>query len=90
MDEPEGGITLDSLRRLAHAMEADLVYAIVPRRTLEETLECQAQARARSLVEQIAGSMELEEQGTSPDQVERLIASHRERLLSKPRKLWDR
>ncbi len=87
--EPEGGITLDSLRRLAHAMEADLVYAIVPRRTLEETLECQAQDRARDLVRQVADSMGVEGQGTSSDQVERLIESHRERLLRKPRRLWD-
>ena len=88
--EVSGGITLDSLERAAHALDCRLVYALVPR----ESLEAQVQDRARMLAEKqlsaISHNMALEDQRVSEEdeqaQLERMI----ENLLNAPgSKLWD-
>jgi predicted DNA-binding mobile mystery protein A len=81
--ESSGKIQLDTLRRVADAMECDLVYALVPRRTLESTLRDAAQRKLSPHLRSVAQSMRLENQDSSPnadlieDEVERLIASGR-------------
>lgn len=63
--ESKGTIQLATLRRAAAALDCDLVYALVPRKPLEETIR----ARARNLIRQrrapVEHSMLLEDQKAS-------------------------
>ncbi|MEO7716112.1 MAG: mobile mystery protein A [Capsulimonas sp.] len=61
--EAEGTITLQSLRRAADAMDCMLVYAMVPRRSLETFVTERAEDVARRLVGRVAHTMALEQQG---------------------------
>ncbi|TLY76623.1 MAG: helix-turn-helix domain-containing protein, partial [Gammaproteobacteria bacterium] len=45
-NERNGSVTLESLRRAAEALDADLVYAIVPRKPLRATITERARAVA--------------------------------------------
>lgn len=87
-NELAGTITLQTLKRAAEAMDADFVYAIVPRNKLRHTVA----ARARELAEQrfapIAKSMAMEEQGLSQAQIERQIDELARELERKPEALW--
>src|SRR5579872_6350750 len=41
-DEASGAITLQTLKRIADALNCELVYALVPRKSLHDTLRDQA------------------------------------------------
>lgn len=87
--EARGAITLASLEKLAHAMESDLFYVILPRRGVDETVRHRAESLARRLAGEVAQSMELEGQATSEDRVRELVEHHATRLLADPGVLWD-
>jgi len=57
---------LDTLARAASAMECELVYALVPRTTLEETVRAQAQRKAERHLAQVVHHGRLESQEVSP------------------------
>ena len=66
--EATDAITLASLRKLAHAMDCELQYALIPRTSLTQQLQERAQAVAKEQLLPIAHSMALEDQavkGTS-------------------------
>src|SRR5271156_5628166 len=64
--EVEGKTSLTQLRKIAAAMECDLVYALIPRRELRDMVEQQARKVALNDVERVAHSMTLEAQQTDP------------------------
>ena len=87
--EAANAITLASLAKAAEALDGVLVYAIVPKTSVENTLRRRARYLAEKLVGQVSGSMELEAQGLRPEenraQAERLV----DELLEKPpRGFW--
>lgn len=86
--ELSGSISLRTLRRVANAMEADLVYAIVPRRPVAETIRARAREVARQRVASVAKSMQLEAQGLTSEQVERRVDDLARTLETRPRELW--
>ena len=49
LNEMKGSIQLDSLRKLADVLDCDLLYALVPRSSLANTLERQAKERAERI-----------------------------------------
>lgn len=55
-------IRLDTLARAADAMECDLVYALVPRRPLDDIVSDQAGRRAMEQLRRLGHTMALEEQ----------------------------
>lgn len=61
--EVRGTIQLNTLRRVAEALDCTLVYALVPRSSLEETVMARARDLARKELGRIGHSMELEAQG---------------------------
>jgi predicted DNA-binding mobile mystery protein A len=64
--EVNDNITLGSLRRLADAMDCELVYAIVPKSgTISELAERLARGDAEEKVRRVARTMALEGQGTT-------------------------
>lgn len=88
-NEVRGTVQLDSLQRLADAMDCDVVYAVVPRRSLEATLERCAREAAERMVGRVADSMELEAQGTSSSEREALVEELMARFRANPSELWD-
>lgn len=83
-------ITLAQLHRIAAALECELVYAIVPRRSLREVVDRRAETLARDEVAKVSHSMALEAQGTDeawlPERVEQV---KREILAHRWSRLWD-
>ena len=63
MSESKGTIQLNSLQRLAEAMDCDVVYALVPRTSLADMINEQADRVAEQRVRRVSESMELEAQG---------------------------
>ena len=88
--EAEGKVTLASLKRAAQALDCELVYAVVPRGSLDEMLDRQAQAVATKMVRRTAHSMWLERQRPSDEETSAQIRDVAERLKAEwsPR-LWD-
>lgn len=87
--EAKGDITLATLRRYAAALDCELVYALVPKRSLKEVVEERADRIARDQVSRVRHSMALEEQSTGKGQAQRQIADLRRKLLEGKRsRLW--
>ena len=85
--EQEDTIQLGSLRRLAEALDCELVYAFVPRKPLAQTYETAARAVARQELGAISHSMALEDQAVDDaDEDDRLRRFIEEEL--DPREVW--
>ena len=61
--ERTGRIQLDTLERAADALDCELVYALVPRQSLEQTATARAQELARERLRRVQHTMALEDQG---------------------------
>ena len=85
--EAAGSIRLDSLRRVAEALDCVLVYALVPNSSLEDTVDRRARIVARQQVGQAQHSMLLEDQRGGDDEVEHLIERIAEQAKNSPA-LW--
>ena len=77
-------ITLSSLKKLAGGLECELVYAIVPKASLEDIMQQQALRRAQALVDATSVSMELENQSISQEEQRRQIEAAARDLLVNP------
>jgi predicted DNA-binding mobile mystery protein A len=89
-NEARDDIALATLRRYAKAMACELVYALVPDRPLEESLELRAEHIARDQVLRVRHSMALENQQTNQEQLEIEVAELRRKLLEGKRsRLWQ-
>lgn len=89
--EARGAITLESLEKLARALDCRLVYAIVPNgaRTLEQLVHERAELVARRQHSRVSHTMRLEEQGLDERQEKRQLKRIVESLLSGSRRdLW--
>jgi len=86
--ERAGGARLATLTRAANALGCDLVYAFVPRASLEDQIRAQAERVLMRDFEGVANSMRLEHQVVSGDAArdtrEELIAK-----ISSQRGLWS-
>lgn len=83
-------IRLKSLRELANALDCDLVYAVIPRKPLDEILEERARMVAGKTLRRTGHPMELERQGLGAREHERAMEREVERLLAgSRRKLWE-
>ena len=88
--EVEGKVTLGSLKRAARALGCDLVYAVVPKESLEVMVERRAQVVATEMVRRAAHSMWLERQGTSELEISAQIKDLAEKLKTgRSSRLWD-
>jgi len=88
-NEAKGSVRLESLVRMAEALDCDLVYAVVPRASLEETLARHARRAAEQLVGRVAASMELEDQGTTPAERKQQVEELASRLMADRSRIWD-
>lgn len=87
-NERAGSITLGTLKRAAEALDADLVYAIVPRKNLRLTVAARAREVARQRIAPVAKSMALEEQALTKVQIDRQVDELARELERRPEMLW--
>jgi len=88
--EVSGSITLDTLERAARSLDCRLVYALVPRESLESLVEDRALELAKDRLRATSHSMALENQQVDEtdeqEHLERLV----QRLLNQPGSvLWE-
>jgi predicted DNA-binding mobile mystery protein A len=90
LNEAKGTIQLDSLQKLADALDCDLVYALVPRSSLAGILEGQARANAERIVGRVSDSMDLEAQGVAESERQRQIHELAATIIrERGRDFWD-
>ncbi len=70
--ERQGKVTLETLRKIAHAMDSELLYAIVPKARLKDILQTQARAKAKKILLKADTHMALEDQAVTADIKERI------------------
>lgn len=96
--ERDGTISLGVLRRAADALDADLVYAVVPRRSspatasdhlLDALIEARARVVAAAELRRIGQTMLLEDQSVRPADFEAQLNARAAQLVKEPRRLWD-
>jgi predicted DNA-binding mobile mystery protein A len=89
ISEANGTIQLSSLRKAAAALDCEVVYALVPRTTLQATYDTAAKQVARRELGLISHTMALEDQAVGDeddeDRLRRFIAEELD-----PRDLWSR
>jgi predicted DNA-binding mobile mystery protein A len=80
-------IKLDTLRRAADALECTLVYALVPRTSLEETVTAQARRKAAAHLDRVAHHSRLEDQAIDEDSTAAQLEDLSARFIDR-RDLW--
>lgn len=86
--ESDGSVTLKALEQAAEALGGRLVYAIVPDRPLEDTLEERALDVASRMTGSVRHTMRLEDQEPTSD-IERRTRDIARELLASPTRLWS-
>jgi predicted DNA-binding mobile mystery protein A len=82
-------ITLASLRKLASALDCELQYTLVPRKSLEAILEDRAMIVARERLRPISHSMSLEDQSVDLSASQKQLQLLAKEILDGPRRnLW--
>lgn len=86
--EVNDAITLKSLKTIAEALDCELVYAIIPKSSLEKTIEEQAKKIAKIKVDEVAHNMSLEDKKPTQKQVNEIYQQLLEQLKKKRKNLW--
>lgn len=80
-------IKLDTLRRAAAALDCELVYALIPRASLDEAVNTQARRAAAAHLGRVAHHSLLEDQAVSDDDTTSQLAELAAQLVDR-RGLW--
>lgn len=83
-DEVSGRVRLETLRRLAEALDCTLVYALVPKTSLEGAVRAQATKLATAQAGRVDQSMRLERQEVSARELAEHIDELADRYVSDP------
>jgi len=86
--EADGTIQLKTLRRVAEALDCTLVYALVPKETLEESVHRRAKRIALRALGRASHTMKLEAQETSDAKREEQIETYIREVV-KDREIWN-
>ncbi|MBV4453537.1 MULTISPECIES: helix-turn-helix domain-containing protein [Pseudomonas] len=88
--EAEDRISLAQLRKLAAALDCELVYGLVPKKPLHEVIQDRAELMAKQEILGVTHSMSLEDQRPSDAFIERQIDERRKELLDGSwKRLWQ-
>lgn len=88
--EAHGEITLKSLEKAADALGCKVVYVVMPKQPLTETLEQRAHFVAARQLAAVEQTMRLEDQAVHDQKYRQdLLHGITEKLLKRPSKLWD-
>lgn len=89
-DEVRGSASIERIRRAAEALDCRLVYALVPKNSLEETIERQARKQAKKRLERVNVSQALEESALDSESFrQQLDDLANELMVNRPSSLWD-
>ena len=86
--EANDAVTLKTLRQAAEALDCVLVYALVPKTSLEDMVGDRARLLADQLLARTDLTMRLESQGVSPDSLQKAREDLAEDILRNDRRLW--
>ena len=86
--ELSGRIQIDTLRRVADALEAELIVALVPRKPIGESLRVRAAEVAQQEMRATVQSMRLEDQEVAAAETRAQYDLLVENLVREPKKLW--
>lgn len=86
--ERMGTIQLDTLRRAADALDCDLLYVLVPRHGLEETVHTAASEKAGTRMMAVDRTMRLEAQGISTARMQQRVTAAAQHLIESGH-VWD-
>ena len=86
--EAKDAVTLKSLRQAAEALDCVLVYALVPKASLDDIVKDRARQVADQQVARTNQTMRLENQGVSRSRLERARADLAKDLIRGDRRLW--
>jgi predicted DNA-binding mobile mystery protein A len=87
-NEIDGSIGLSTLRRAAEALDCQLVYAFVPKTSLDESVQAQARKVAMAELSRVDQTMLLEGQRVEGSEAEERLAERVEELIGS-RQLWS-
>jgi predicted DNA-binding mobile mystery protein A len=85
--EASGTIQLNTLKRAAEALDCTLVYALIPKTSLEDTVRNRARRIATTALARVSHTMRLEDQDTGPGELEARMEDYIRHL--KDRDLWN-
>ncbi|MGV8123865.1 MAG: mobile mystery protein A [Candidatus Xenobiia bacterium LiM19] len=89
-NEVSGNLTVETLKRVAEALDCKLVYALIPNTSLENTVKNQAGLIVKKRMKRVSHTMALERQGLSLEQEQKAISDAVENiLLEAPESIWD-
>lgn len=87
-DEVAGVATLNTIRKAAEAMDCTLVYALVPRASLSETIRNRARLVVQKRMSRTSHNMMLEEQELPEPEKKRMFENMVDDLVSHMKGLW--
>lgn len=88
--ELDDSLTLSSLKRAAEAMDCTLVYAIVPKTSLNDLVQKRALDKAKFLMRRLDHTMALEKQSLDDENIREEIENLAQDIIEKKSKLlWD-
>jgi predicted DNA-binding mobile mystery protein A len=85
--EANGKIQIETLRRAAEALDCTLVYALVPKTSLEQNINDRARKRALEHLARVSHTMKLEAQETGESELEERIQDYIQNDLTE-REVW--
>ena len=89
-DELSGGVTLNTMRQAAEALDCIFVYAVVPRESLTDIVRKHARSLACKRLARVSHSMLLEAQQLTGEEQRKMLASEIEELTrNMPKELWE-
>jgi predicted DNA-binding mobile mystery protein A len=89
-DETRGKLTFGTLHKVAEALDCTLVYGLIPRHSLEQTVRQQAGWLARRRLERSNQMMRLEKQELGREEKDRLLGELVQEIMDQmPRALWE-
>ena len=89
--ELSGSVTIESLERTAHALDCQLVYALVPKQPLQTMVEQRALLEAKKRVRAASHTMTLEDQAVDEKEQREQIEALTKDLLNKGGSaLWEK
>lgn len=83
-NEREGAITIAQMRKVADAMNAEFVYAVVPKGSVDDVIRAQARRTAEARVRRASSHMALESQSLPSEQTKRRIEDLADELVRNP------
>lgn len=89
-NERDGAITIAQMKKIAEAMDAEFVYAVVPKHGVESVVRAQARRKAEARVRRAGAHMALESQSLTTEQTgERIEELADELARDRPPGFWE-